>query len=203
MIRRLLLALVAVTATATAANAGTVSIQADGIYGDAQADGVCLDAADGARWNGQWTTTEWGRMSVCGCTVESGSARTTFDVEAGPIWDNGHAQQVCPQVCNTPQWTGAYSPDTAYAASTCELSYPGAIRGGVSVDAYAPATRIVVRPIVVRPRVNHTRIFRPHVARPHVVVSSRPSRPSARFAYNPRGPRPPSGHRNAPRHGRR
>jgi|GEM_PF-1648231 len=164
MIRRLLLTLTTLTLGATAAHAGTVPVPAGGIYSAAAASDVCLDAEASARWNGNWVTTEWGQMSVCGCTVETASARTTFDVEAGPIWNNGHAQQVCPQVCDAPRWTGGYTVAGRRSDSTCSLDYPGRIRGAVKVDTFARPTP--VRVVVTTPRVApRHRVIRNHRTR--------------------------------------
>ncbi|TNF32021.1 MAG: hypothetical protein EP329_11370 [Deltaproteobacteria bacterium] len=160
--RRILLTLATLTLGAGAAHAGTVTVPADGIYAARDAANVCLDAEASARWNGQWVTTEWARMSVCGCTVETADARATFDVEAGPLWNNAHAQQVCPQVCGAPRWTGGYTFVDAYAASTCSLDYPGRIRGAVKVLNLAPRVapvRVVVAP---RPRLARHSLFRRH-----------------------------------------
>ncbi|MES2207743.1 MAG: hypothetical protein V4525_13250 [Pseudomonadota bacterium] len=51
-------------------------------------------------WNGQWVTTQWNVMSVCG--TKSGK-----DIDAGPIWNNDDAKKRCPIVIA--QWNQSYS----------------------------------------------------------------------------------------------
>ncbi|MCA9517849.1 MAG: hypothetical protein KC635_23075 [Myxococcales bacterium] len=87
-------------------------------------------------------------MSVCGCTVGR-DTRSSFDVEAGPIWSNQHAQSVCPAVCDAARWTGAYTRDTARSQSTCTLDYPGRIASAVRV-AFAPRAVVAPRRPVTR-----------------------------------------------------
>ncbi|MGX8718983.1 MAG: mannan-binding lectin, partial [Desulfovibrio sp.] len=56
-----------------------------------------------AEWTGHWTTTVWGEMSVCNFLIRKplphgGAQGMHVDVEAGPIWDNDHAKERCPEV---------------------------------------------------------------------------------------------------------
>ncbi|MBG0776982.1 MAG: mannan-binding lectin [Desulfovibrionaceae bacterium] len=56
-------------------------------------------------WNGQWTTTVQGQMSVCGCN-EPPTSGNPHDKNAGPIWNNGDAQTKCPPACH---WYGGWN----------------------------------------------------------------------------------------------
>lgn len=165
MIRGLAFAVVPALLTLGAGQAlaaTTVAVPTVGLYTASDADAVCYGEANTARWNGHWNTTEWGRMSVCGCTV-GGASQATFDVEAGPLWNHGHAQQVCPQVCESARWTGHWTRQTRYQPASCTLAYSGHIRGAVRVAApvvVTPAPRFVRTPprrVVRSPRVVHTR----------------------------------------------
>ena len=168
-----LLALGLMTGTALAQNA--VSVPADGLFSRADAAPVCVATAASSTWTGHWNTTVWGQMSVCNCSV-AGAAR--FDVEAGPIWNQHHARQVCPQVCGGAQWTGDFT-SARRGAPSCTLAYAGRVQGVVHIApvAFIPAVRVAP---VVTPA-------------PVVVVSPRPAfRPLPRHVVSPRS------HRAAP-----
>jgi len=166
------LGVVAVVFGVGAAHAtNVVTVESGPIRSARDATFVCQGVEASARWSGQWVTTEWGQMSVCGCEVGD-VVRSRFDVEAGPIWSNVHAQSVCPSVCSDARWTGGYAFD-ARSGGACTLDYPGEIRGRVNVvGPYFGAAVPVARPVVVasRPayRPVHGRFARPH--RGHVIV---------------------------------
>lgn len=42
------------------------------------------------------------------------------DVEAGPIWDQAHAQRRCPEVCRTRRWTGQWRTTRPGQMSVCQ-----------------------------------------------------------------------------------
>lgn len=132
--------------TTTALAEPTVEVAAPPLSSARQAAEVCEDAAASSTWTGHWVTTEWARMSVCNCEVSVG-ARTRFDVEAGPLWNHGHAQRVCPQVCASATWTGEWYRGR-HQGGACTLEYPGHIRGSVKVMRPTPA---FVEPMPVRP----------------------------------------------------
>ena len=145
------LSVIAVVLGVGAAHASNVvTVEAGPIRTARDAGPVCQGLEATARWTGQWVTTEWGQMSVCGCEVGS-AVRSRFDVEAGPIWSNVHAQDVCPAVCSDARWTGAYAKRSGFGV--CALDYPGQIRGRVKVGGPTLALTTIVRP-----------------ARPHPVV---------------------------------
>ncbi|MDP3274686.1 MAG: mannan-binding protein [Deltaproteobacteria bacterium] len=85
------------------------------------------------QWNNQWRTTVPGRMSVCGCDAPAQpviaqpviaqpvAAPASRNVEAGPIWNQGHAQRRCPSVCGGQgmQWNGQWSTTIQGRMSVC------------------------------------------------------------------------------------
>jgi len=74
--------------TAGVKSASALDVKAGPIWNNQDAKVKCPVATDavGGIWNGQWVTTQWGVMSVCGVN----------DVKAGPIWNNQDAQVKCP-----------------------------------------------------------------------------------------------------------
>lgn len=46
----------------------TAGVEAGPIMSQTEAKGKCDAALAKVKWNGQWTTTQQGAMSVCGCT---------------------------------------------------------------------------------------------------------------------------------------
>lgn len=71
--------------------------------------GECQKVCDTVSWNGQWTTTIEGKMSVCG------TAYGNFD--AGPIWDQADAEKKCPAITKTTfagSWTNTPPKGTTY-----------------------------------------------------------------------------------------
>lgn len=151
MIRTLFTALTALLLTAGAANATTVvAVETDSIWDARDAGMMCNATAASSTWTGHWNTTQWARMSVCNCEV--GTFLTArFDVEAGPIWNQRHAQRVCPQVCSSASWTGRFSTARRGGASSCDIAYNGHIQGAVR---FVPSRPLPVR---VAPRVVTTR----------------------------------------------
>ncbi len=145
MFRTLIAASAFITLTVGAAAASTVvTVETERISSRVDASETCPMTAASSVWTGHWNTTEWGRMSVCNCSVGTW-LETRFDVEAGPIWNQGHAQRVCPQVCGAAQWTGDYARGRG---SACAIAYPGHIREPVAVGT---PTRVPSRPVVLPP----------------------------------------------------
>ena len=83
------------------------SINAGPIWNNADAQKKCPAATKHyGGWNGQWTTTIPGRMSVCG-TVDGNDEKDQFALRAGPIWNHTDAQKKCPEVTkHYGGWTG-------------------------------------------------------------------------------------------------
>ncbi len=112
---------------------------------------VC--SSSGGSWSGNWTTTAPGRSSVCSCNFRvmrppppppPVTNPGTRDVNAGPIWNQGHANQRCPQVCASSRgsWTGQWRTTVPGRMSVCEC----AVRGG-----FRPPPPPVVAPAPVQP----------------------------------------------------
>ena len=96
-------------ASAVDINAGTIRNQSDA---QTKCPGVC--SSKGYSWNGNWTTTDPGKMSVCGCEGAT-------DVNAGPIWNNADAKTKCPSVCEGKgmQWNGQWTTAVQGEMSVC------------------------------------------------------------------------------------
>jgi len=160
MIRMIFAVFATLMVTAGAANATTVvAVETDAIWSARDANAMCTSTAASSSWTGHWNTTEWARMSVCNCEV--GNFLTArFDVQAGPIWNQRHAQQVCPQVCASAEWTGRYSTARRGAASSCDLAYSGQIQGAVRFVPSRPVAVHVAPRVVVAPRARRSLTYR-------------------------------------------
>jgi hypothetical protein len=101
-----------------------VRVETEGLRSNRSAAAICSDVAASSVWTGHWNTTEWGQMSVCNCAV--GQFGSRFDVEAGPIWNQRHATQVCPTVCSSARWTGDWDRSTRRNVGSCTLAYTSA-----------------------------------------------------------------------------
>src|SRR5258708_4131587 len=87
----------------------TGGVNAGPIWNQQDAEKKCPTTCknnNNASWNGQWNTTERGKMSVCSCTFPS------HNVNAGPIWNQQDAEKKCPTTCKSDnnatwnrQWT--------------------------------------------------------------------------------------------------
>lgn len=122
MIRPLLPCLaLAVTLLAPVAASAQQAIEAGPIWNQNHANQVCpgVAASHGGSWTGQWWTTIQGQMSVCEVQVASPSRA----VNAGPIWNQQHARQVCPAVAASHggEWTGQWWTTIQGEMSVCEI----------------------------------------------------------------------------------
>jgi hypothetical protein len=106
---------------------------------------VCSNDDPESKWTGHWWTTVWNKMSVCQCQRSAVNLRE-YTVEAGPIWNNRHAQRRCPAICPTLQaeWTGHWWTTVWGRMSVCqckevekEASFQG-FRSGFSASYPAP-----------------------------------------------------------------
>ncbi|MFY7803343.1 MAG: mannan-binding protein [Limnoraphis robusta] len=76
-----------------------LDVKAGPIWNNDDAKVKCPVAAQvyNAQWNGQWTTTVPGQMSVCGTNAAFlPTISLPGDVNAGPIWNNDDAKVKCP-----------------------------------------------------------------------------------------------------------
>ena len=89
--------------------------------GEAKCPSVCQGDDSESTWTGHWWTTEWNKMSVCMCQREMIRKRD-YTVEAGPIWNNTHAQKRCPAVCPSVrgEWTGHWWTTVWGSMSVCQ-----------------------------------------------------------------------------------
>ncbi|BAZ08816.1 Lectin MVL [Calothrix sp. NIES-4071] len=63
-----------------------------------------------------------GTFIVGGSMILGASQAFAGDVNAGPIWNNNHARQRCPQVCNSVglRWTGGWYTNDPGRNSVCD-----------------------------------------------------------------------------------
>jgi ribosome modulation factor len=98
-------------------------VEAGPIWNQADAEMKCpaVAAAARGRWNGQWRTTEQGRMSVCGVTDIDLRVR---DVDAGPIWNQADAELKCPVAAFAVrgQWNGQWRTTEQGRMSVCQIT---------------------------------------------------------------------------------
>ena len=98
---------VVVVACAFAANAFATDIQAGPIWDNSDAQLKCPVTCEtvGGNWNGNWTTTVWNEMSVCGCEDVCGLPPLPGFVSIG---FNRDIQVQCPVACEVANgtWTG-------------------------------------------------------------------------------------------------
>lgn len=92
-------------------------VNAGPIWNNADAQSKCPAVCAGLLWNGQWTTTVPGQMSVCG--TEQG-----VDVPVGPIWNNTDAQTKCPSQLARVTWSGQWTTTVPGKMSVCGCTPP-------------------------------------------------------------------------------
>ena len=96
-------------------SASALDVKAGPIWNDGDAKEKCpvATAAVGGTWNGQWRTTEWGKMSVCGVDY--------VKVKAGPIWNNDDAKEKCPVAAAAAggTWNGQWKTTEPGVMSVC------------------------------------------------------------------------------------
>ncbi|WP_341863934.1 mannan-binding lectin [Gymnodinialimonas sp. 57CJ19] len=118
---RIFLLIAATALVSPTLSAAQQAIEAGPIWNQGHADQVCpaVAASHGGTWTGHWWTTVAGQMSVC----QVSTAAPTRAVEAGPIWNQGHADQVCPAVAASHggTWTGQWWTTVASEMSVCEI----------------------------------------------------------------------------------
>lgn len=104
-----------------AAASAQQAIEAGPIWNDNHARQVCpgIAAAHGGAWTGHWWTTVASEMSVCEVQV----TRSARAVNAGPIWNQNHANQVCPAIAASQgaQWTGEWWTTVQGEMSVCQI----------------------------------------------------------------------------------
>ncbi|MFT3776115.1 MAG: mannan-binding lectin [Minicystis sp.] len=96
-------------------------VNAGPIWSNADAQTKCPVVCRGLQWNGQWTTTVPGQMSVCG-TVQG------VDVPVGPIWNNDDAREKCPSQIGRVTWSGQWTTTVWGKMSVCGCNPPPPVR---------------------------------------------------------------------------
>lgn len=91
---------------------------------DAEVKCPIVASAVRGRWNGNWVTTRWNEMSVCG--VEGArrfALRRETPVEVGPIWNQDDAQLKCPVAAAALRavWNGHWWTTREGQMSVCAL----------------------------------------------------------------------------------
>lgn len=106
-------------------NAFALDVKAGPIWNNDDAKAKCPVAAQvyDAEWNGQWTTTVWGEMSVCGTDL-SYIPPMSGNVFAGPIWNQDDANFKCPVAAFAAEksWNGQWATIIPGKMSVCGLS---------------------------------------------------------------------------------
>lgn len=100
---------------------GVVTREAGPIWNNGDANNKCPRVCAPLGWGGVWRTTVPGRMSVCDCQAAPPpppAGKVTR--EAGPIWNNGDANNKCPRVCAPTRWTGQWWTTQPGRMSVCE-----------------------------------------------------------------------------------
>jgi hypothetical protein len=113
--------LVTATLLTPAAASAQQAFEAGPIWNQNHANQVCpaVAASHGGTWTGQWWTTRPSEMSVC----EVRMTATAIAVEAGPIWNQNHANQVCPAIAASigRTWTGEWWTTRPSEMSVCQV----------------------------------------------------------------------------------
>lgn len=102
---------------AISSNALAIDINAGPIWSNADAKAKCPSVCSDLKWNGQWTTTVPGEMSVCGTTAG-------VDIPVGPIWNNNDAQTKCPSGLSKVNWNGNWTTTVPGKMSVCGCNPP-------------------------------------------------------------------------------
>ncbi len=70
--------------------------------------------------NGQLTCSQWRRF------LPPNRSHHTVDIQAGPIWNQPHAEQICPTICQNNQgtWTGQWRTTVPNQMAVCGCRLP-------------------------------------------------------------------------------
>lgn len=93
-------------------------MKAGPIWNQGEAASKCAFACK-LTWNGQWTTTVQGKMSVCGATNAAPVKDTKGDVKVGPIWNQGEAKAKCDAGLSKIKWNGQWTSTIPGKMSVC------------------------------------------------------------------------------------
>ncbi len=98
-----------------------IAVDAGPIWNQKDAESKCPNVCSGLKWNGQWTTTQEGVMSVCGTTAG-------VSIPVGPIWDNDDAKTKCQPQLKKARWNGTWTTTEEGKMSVCGCNPPPPVR---------------------------------------------------------------------------
>lgn len=107
-------------AIALSGNAMAIDVEAGPIWNNDDAKEKCPTVCSSLEWNGQWSTTEQGKMSVCG-------TKQGVDIPVGPIWNNEDANVKCPTQLAKVTWNGQWKTTTEGQMSVCGCTPPAPV----------------------------------------------------------------------------
>ncbi|MBL8905722.1 MAG: mannan-binding lectin [Rhizobiales bacterium] len=98
------------------------------IWNNIDAQRKCPQTCSPGKWDGNWKTTDPGKMSVCSCMGKPKNPKSAQEtqsrvkpqkvaagkkskggVRAGSIWTDMMAEDRCPKVCGPREWDGRWS----------------------------------------------------------------------------------------------
>lgn len=98
------------------------------IWNNVDAQRKCPQICTPSKWDGNWKTTQAGKMSVCSCSGPARSSKSTQQtqsrvtpqkvatgkkakggVKGGAIWTDIMAEDRCPKICSPRNWDGRWS----------------------------------------------------------------------------------------------
>ena len=129
-----MLAAAVVTVLAMSGHAFAVDVNAGPIWNNDDANNKCPHVCSGLQWNGQWSTTQQGVMSVCGTTAG-------VDIPIGPISNNDDAKGKCPGQLSKTTWSGQWRTTQPGTMSVCGCNPPPVVTAA-AVGAAAPEGQI-------------------------------------------------------------
>jgi hypothetical protein len=99
------------------------NMEAGPIFNQQQANDVCPKVCT-VKWNGQWTTTVPGQMSVCGAQPYQPGLQGYGSIPVGPIFNQQEADTKCPNGLAKVKWNGQWSTTVPNQMSVCGCSDP-------------------------------------------------------------------------------
>ena len=109
-----------------ASSAFALQVEAGPIWNNDDAKVKCPVVAQvyEAKWNGNWNTTEFGKMSVCDLELDfKPTLGVPGDVFAGPIWNQADAETKCPVAAYAVdgEWNGNWTTTVQSEMSVCGI----------------------------------------------------------------------------------
>jgi hypothetical protein len=104
--------------------AADFNMNAGPIWNQGEAQAKCTKAC-AVTWNGNWTTTVPGKMSICSVQNKAADGQTYVimdakgGLEAGPIWNQGEAKGKCDAAAGKVKWNGQWTTTVPGKMSVC------------------------------------------------------------------------------------